>query len=134
MTRGQVARYLGKSIATVRRIEGRHLHPHRDARGIFQFQPGEVRELREALNRGELRLTRINFTRDRAPSTSNRPVAPAADPLVSVRRQLSELRAVARDAVELFYLVCPDRFLEELEPEVLDAFDAVLAKTDPVGS
>lgn len=126
MTRGQVAYYLRKSIATVRRIEGRHLHPHRDARGVFQFDRAEVRELRNALNRGDLRLTGINFTRDSAPSMGDRPVAPATDALVSLRRQLSELKAVARDAVELFYLVCPEGFLAELEPEVLDSFDAVL--------
>jgi len=133
MTRGEVARYLGKSIATVRRIEGCHLHPHRDANGVFDFEPTEVRELRKALNRGELRLTGINFTRDHARSTGNRPGAPAADALVSVQRQLNELRAVARDAVELFYLVCPDRFLAEIEPQVLDAFDAILSETDQVG-
>jgi hypothetical protein len=110
-----------------------HLHPHRDARGVFQFDRAEVRELREALARGELRLTRINFARDHAPSAGSRPIAPAADALASVQRQLRELQAVARDAVELFYLVCPDRFLAELEPEVLDAFDAVLTETDQVG-
>jgi hypothetical protein len=130
MTRGQVARYLGKSIATVRRIEGRHLHPRRDANGVFRFRPAEVRELRRALKCGELRLTRINFARDHARSTDDRPVDSAADALVSLRQQLSELQAVAHDAVELFYLVCPDRFLAELEPEVLDAFDAVLTETD----
>ncbi len=81
----------------------------------------------------KLRLTRINFARDHAPSAGSRPIAPAADALVSVQRQLSELRAVARDAVELFYLVCPDRFLAELEPEVRNAFDAILTETDPVG-
>ena len=48
------ARYLGRSIATIRRIEGRHLYSHRDARGVFQFDQ-KVRELREALKRGELR-------------------------------------------------------------------------------
>ena len=48
----------------MRRIEGHHLHPYRDARGVFQFDPAEVRELRKELNRGELRLTRINFKHD----------------------------------------------------------------------
>ena len=128
MTRGQVARYLGKSIATVRRIEGHHLHPRRDARGIFRFDRAEVRELREAVNRGELRLTPINFARQHAPSKEKRPVAAESDALVSARQQLSELRAVALEAIELFYLVCPDRFLMEVDPDVLNAFEAVLTE------
>lgn len=42
LTRGQVAKRLGKSIATVRRMEGNVLHPVRDRNGIFQFDPVEV--------------------------------------------------------------------------------------------
>jgi len=42
LTRGQVAKRLGKSIATVRRMEGRELHPRRDAGGVFRFDSVEV--------------------------------------------------------------------------------------------
>lgn len=42
LTRSQVARRLGKSIATVRRMEGVALHPQRDARGVQRFDPHEV--------------------------------------------------------------------------------------------
>lgn len=45
MTRKQVGRRLGKSIATVRRIEGVLLHPVRDERGIHRFDPDEVEAL-----------------------------------------------------------------------------------------
>jgi hypothetical protein len=42
LTRGQVAKRLGKSIATVRRMEGRALHPKRDQKGVLRFDPAEV--------------------------------------------------------------------------------------------
>ncbi len=42
MTRSQVAKRLGKSIATVRRMEGVELFPTRDGRGVFRFDPAEV--------------------------------------------------------------------------------------------
>jgi septal ring factor EnvC (AmiA/AmiB activator) len=51
MTRGQVAKRLGKSVATVRRMEGRELHPSRDRNGVFQFDPAEVE--RVAQGRGD---------------------------------------------------------------------------------
>jgi hypothetical protein len=52
MTRGQVARRLGKSIATVRRLEGTQLHPRRDVNGILRFDPNEVERVARALGRG----------------------------------------------------------------------------------
>ncbi len=42
LTRGQVAKRIGKSIATVRRLEGVEFHPKRDAGGVFRFDPREV--------------------------------------------------------------------------------------------
>jgi hypothetical protein len=42
LTRSQVAKRLGKSIATVRRMEGTVLHPRRDAGGVLRFDPVEV--------------------------------------------------------------------------------------------
>ena len=45
LTRGQVARRLGKSIATVRRMEGNQLHPARDAHGVLRFAAEDVERL-----------------------------------------------------------------------------------------
>lgn len=45
-TRHEVAEHLGISIATVRRMEGRKLHPVPDARGVRRFDADEVRALR----------------------------------------------------------------------------------------
>lgn len=49
LTRSGVAKRLGKSLATVRRMEGYALHPTRDERGVHRFDPDEV----EAVARGE---------------------------------------------------------------------------------
>lgn len=65
LTRSQVARRLGKSIATVRRLEDRALHPVRGARGVRLFDEWEV----DRLKRDPERLTRYAqspwFTRER---------------------------------------------------------------------
>ena len=45
LTRSGVARRLGKSIATVRRMEGVELHPTRDERGVHRFDPDEVERI-----------------------------------------------------------------------------------------
>ena len=51
MTRGQVARTLGKSIATVRRLEGVLLHPRLTA-GVWRFERSEVETLAAELREG----------------------------------------------------------------------------------
>lgn len=42
LTRSRVAKRLGRSIATVRRLEGVELHPVRDERGVLHFDEDEV--------------------------------------------------------------------------------------------
>src|SRR3954463_649143 len=56
MTRKQVAQRLGKSIATVRRIEGVLLHPRQDARGIRHFDPRAVEALVKDVAEGTVSL------------------------------------------------------------------------------
>jgi len=48
LTRSGVAKRLGKSIATVRRMEAEELHPVRDARGVLQFSEEEVERLAQS--------------------------------------------------------------------------------------
>lgn len=47
LTRAQVAKRLGRSIATVRRLEGVALHPVLDSDGIHRFDPDEVERVAE---------------------------------------------------------------------------------------
>ena len=61
LTRGQVAKRLGKSIATVRRMEGNELHPARDERGVLRFSAEEVERLvssRDGEGQGAVTLAR----------------------------------------------------------------------------
>jgi hypothetical protein len=46
LKRAQVAKRLGKSIATVRRLEGVALHPIVDTDGVHRFDPEEVERVR----------------------------------------------------------------------------------------
>jgi hypothetical protein len=56
LTRAAVAKRLGRSITTVRRMEGNELHPWTDSRGVHQFDDGEVERLaRCALGRDAAR-------------------------------------------------------------------------------
>jgi hypothetical protein len=128
MTRAQVARYLRRSVASVRRAEGRHLHPYRDAKGVFRFEPDEVRELRAALERGEVRLGRVDFTQQR--QVRSGPTKRAHDAVESLhvtalQHELAELREIIRTLLSLFYSICPARLLCELDPELLDALDSI---------
>ncbi|HEY5375222.1 MAG TPA: hypothetical protein VIK01_16195 [Polyangiaceae bacterium] len=73
MTRQQVAKRLGKSVATVRRIEGVLLHPARDARGIHRFADEEVEDLARKIESGavtvwqELRRDSVDTAHDASP-------------------------------------------------------------------
>jgi hypothetical protein len=135
MNRGEVARYLGKSIATVRRAEGQYLHPRRDARGVHQFDSHEVRELRQAAERGAVRLSHIDFGSPRAAPSSCasrrdcRDGAPS-DSIASLREELRELYEVSRYAIALLYAVCPRRTILKLEPEVIEAFEKIMDGTE----
>jgi hypothetical protein len=48
LTRSEVAKRLGKSIATVRRMEGRELQPQIDGDGVHLFDPAEVEDVARA--------------------------------------------------------------------------------------
>src|SRR6478752_2791194 len=56
MTRQQVAKRLGKSLATVRRLEGGRLNPLQDARGVHHFDPDEVEALARDMETGRVAL------------------------------------------------------------------------------
>lgn len=79
LTRSQVARRLGKSIATVRRLEDRALHPVRGAHDVRLFDDWEV----DRLKRDPGRLAQFAqspwFKRNRAeePKKQTSPTTPA---------------------------------------------------------
>jgi len=56
MTRQQVAKRLGKSLVTVRRLEGGCLHPRQDSRGVHHFRSEEVEALARDVEQGRISL------------------------------------------------------------------------------
>lgn len=52
VTRAYVAKAIGRSLATVRRLEGSLLHPTQDRLGVWRFKLAEVRELADTIRRG----------------------------------------------------------------------------------
>lgn len=49
MTRSEVAKAIGRSIATVRRMEGKELTPEVDGQGVHHFDEDEVEAVAESL-------------------------------------------------------------------------------------
>lgn len=125
LTRAQVADRLGKSIATVRRLQnGGELNSRQDRRGVHRFDERDVAELAERYSSGE------RITAARGASISTRRLRGAGAPsrvrddaeVADLRRENAELRErldVARCAVELLV----ERGLID---EVFDLFDAAL--------
>jgi hypothetical protein len=52
LSRIEVARRIGKSVATVRRLEGVELHPTRDSSGVHRFDVDEVERLAAKIRKG----------------------------------------------------------------------------------
>jgi hypothetical protein len=110
LTRSQVAARLGKSVATVRRLEHIHLHPRRDATGVYRFSDEEVELLAAAIARrgiaqagtprapdwkGWLANRLRQQTRRHDPSGARRPTRDAA-PVGATGRDLAEEHAQLR--------------------------------------
>ena len=56
LTRSQVAKRLGKSVAAVRRIGGVLLDPVQDARGVYRFNADDVDKLACDIARGDVSI------------------------------------------------------------------------------
>lgn len=113
LTRAGVAKRLGISIASVRRMEGNELHPWTDERGVHEFDAGEVEALAEA-RRGEshaatttLRATELSQSRERG-GRLQRELEAAQDALrtamartATLEREAADMRTTAIEALEL---------------------------------
>jgi hypothetical protein len=126
MTRTEVARYLGRSIATVRRAEGVHLHPRQDHRGVNRFAPAEVRALAEAIRSGAVRLAQITFNQ----KVETRTKSPDEHHVQQLRSEFLKLKTIAAIAVDLLFDVAPRRVLRDLDPDLLEALLAVRDSRD----
>src|SRR5690349_13236282 len=96
LTRAQVAKRLGKSIATVRRLEGHALHPTRDERGIHRFDRAEVDQL--AIQRALPGAARSRWFESARPFACH-DVAPTRGPASAPRRRGVTVEADPRPAI-----------------------------------
>lgn len=97
MTRREVAKRLGKSVAAVRRLEGVHLHPARDARGVHHFDEDDVEALAHRVSSGEVSIWReiaptSDFGADSTPNSKCEHCSIAEDELAGLRQLLERQR------------------------------------------
>ena len=90
MTRKQVALRLGKSVATVRRIEGVLLYPRRDARGVHRFDVSEVDALARRVKQGRVQLSNAFSSTNSAAYQAD--TSEPCHRCTSLKRQLAALR------------------------------------------
>ncbi len=93
MTRGQVAKRLGKSLATVRRIEGVLLHSTQDSQGVHRFDPDEVETLARRIEAGDVALWQsLRDAGDRGEHSIDSEPRAAAAAISDLERQVEALR------------------------------------------
>jgi hypothetical protein len=95
LTRGDVATIVGVSIATIRRLEGKELHPQRSAEGVYLFDPREVEVVRarrspppvprHCRDEGELAAEAFTLLRDGVD---------VRDVVIALRRPATEIAAL----------------------------------------
>lgn len=117
VTRAAVAKRLGVSIATVRRMEGNELHPWTDDRGVHQFDAAEIEQLAQAdretpwravdpVIESELRAARNRADQLEAELTeAQRALQTSAAQIVQLRSRAEEMRGTAIEALELVGVV-----------------------------
>jgi hypothetical protein len=98
LTRGEVAEIIRVSVTTVRRLQGRELHPRRSSEGVYLFDPREVEEVRarrprppesiECREPGELAAETFRLFRDGVD---------VRDVVIAVRRPPTEIEALHTD-------------------------------------
>jgi len=111
LTRSGVAKCLRRSLATVRRLEGVELFPHRDLRGVHWFDEAEVRDVQRRIARGAVDAARGSWL-DR-PRRLSRSQVPAAAPradltqvVVELERENTDLRKTVHELEEKLADVC----------------------------
>lgn len=130
LTRPEVARQLGKSIATVRRLENHVLHPTRGRSGVWLFDEWEV----ERLRRDPAKVAKFGRSRW---FNQRRGVSSERNATGTVGGDTSARQLLASDLgplLELFDVLVSarGRHLDRLgvEPEMLDAFASFLGLFD----
>jgi hypothetical protein len=99
VSRRQAAALLGVSVATVRRLEGRELHPQAAADGTYWFDEAEVRNL--CAFRGTAPKAPADPLHELAPATPARTAPPLAeDRLAQLEARVQQLGQGLRQLAE----------------------------------
>jgi len=130
MTRQQVAKRLGKSLATVRRLEGVRLRPTQDSRGVHHFDPDEVEALARDIDSGSVTLWQELRDRFGDPTMSDQGItcdhcAELEREAEALREQLEQQRLKHRrdlDALQTAHDVEARALVAEVE-ELLETLD-----------
>lgn len=104
LTRSGVAKLIGRSIATVRRMEGCSLHPTQDSHGVHWFEPREVEVALQQRANG-MDIGARNFS-----------------PWANAEARLANLRRLAMEAIDLL----KDRELRALPEPMVMLLDAIV--------
>ena len=130
LTRAAVAKRLGRSIATVRRLEGNELHPWTDERGVHRFDAAEVDELARRAQESGLTPFGIVAGGEGAEAA----LADAADQIGTLKEQLAAMEKAKESAASRSRLLVDEaRQLRETAIEALELVEAMLERDTPYG-
>lgn len=101
MTRGQVAKALGRSLATVRRLEGTLLFPRRDYAGVWRFNPKKVAELVKKVKAGKRLSPSFRMLPNWPELRGVKAKQPESATLASVARDIDQAMRALRKAQRL---------------------------------
>jgi hypothetical protein len=120
MTRASVAKRLGKSIATVQRLEGRELFPSVDERGVHRFRESDVEHISSLLRAGyRLPAAKGDWLSGARYVRKAHPTAAQGEPIEH------QLLAAKLEVIATIRELSGEGF-EHLDPDVLDYFDDLL--------
>ena len=130
LTRAGVAKYLGKSIATVRRLEGRDLFPRVDKRGVHRFYETEVSCVRDRLRAGILvPAARGKWLRGSSRSKRRAPPEPTVNQQAIESSPLDKVSDAKREVAGTVISMLSERELRRMNPEVLEYLEELLEES-----
>jgi hypothetical protein len=129
LTRAQVADRLGRSVATVRRLEGVVLHPSRGRRGVRLFAADEVErvaregyppQLSDSLEAPRSAPARFDGT------SQNAERCPSAAAFRALQEELAQTREIGKFLARAFVELANDRMVAALEPDFAEMIAELL--------
>lgn len=130
LTRAQVADRLGRSVATVRRLEGVVLHPSRGRRGVRLFEADEVDRVARDGYPPQLSdpldspvSAAGNFTDGRSRKAER---CPSAAAFRALQQELAQTRELGKFLAQAFVELANDRMVAALEPDFAEMIEELL--------